>query len=62
MYDDYSDKLKKAHMFTKGLKQKEEENARKIKLSFWFLVGVAIFIILRRMLFPGCYRSLFNFF
>ena len=60
MYDDYEEKLKKADIFVKGLKRKEEENSRKIKLAFWFLVGVVIFVIFRRMLFPEFYSRIFG--
>jgi hypothetical protein len=60
MYDGYEEKLKKADIFVKGLKKKEEENSRKIKLAFWFLVAVVIFVIFRRLLFPEFYRRLFG--
>jgi hypothetical protein len=59
MYDDYEGQLKKADLYVKGLKKKEEENERRIKMAFWFLVGVVIFVFIRRILFPGFYRGLF---
>ena len=62
MYDDYSEKLRKARMFTKQLKQKEEENSRKIKVAFWLLVASVVYILLRRILFPDLYRNLFRIF
>ena len=62
MYDTYEEKLKKTEIYSKGLKKKEEENARKIKISFWFLVVTAIFIIFRRLLYPELYRNLFKIF
>ena len=62
MYDSYESELKKADLYVKGLKKKEEENAKKIKLSFWFLICVVVFVILRRLLFPSFYRNIFKIF
>ncbi len=62
MYDNYEEKLKKTELYSKVLKKKEEENARKIKISFWFLIGAAIFVLLRRILYPSFYRNLFKIF
>ena len=62
MYDHYEHKLKKTELYNKELKRKELQNARKIKLAFWFLICVAVFIILRRILYPSFYRSFFKIF
>ena len=62
MYDSYEAELRKGDMYIKGLKKKEDENALKIKLAFWFLVCVVIFIIIRRLIFPSFYRDIFKIF
>lgn len=62
IYDDYQGQLKKADIYVKGLKRKEEENSRRIKMAFWFLIAVAIFVLIRRILFPDFYRGLFTLF
>jgi hypothetical protein len=60
MYDNYGDKLRSSSLYVGHLKQKEEENARKVKLSFGFFIAVVIFIIVKRILFPAFYRDLFE--
>ena len=62
MYDHYESKLKKTDLYVKELKKKEEENARKIKISFWTLIVVVIFIFIRRLIFPSFYRNFFKIF
>jgi hypothetical protein len=62
MYDNYEAELRKSDIFVKGLRRKEEENAKKIKMSFWFLIFVVVFVIIRRLLFPTFYRNLFKIF
>jgi hypothetical protein len=52
----------KAGIYVKGLKRHEQNNNRNIKLSFWFLIVVAIFVFCRRLLFPGFYRNLLGMF
>lgn len=56
MYGDYDEKLNKARIYLLELKKKEAANARRIKISFIFLLAVVVFIIIRRILFPGLYR------
>ena len=62
MYDTYEAELRKADFYVKGLKKKEEENALKIKISFWFLVFVVVFVIIRRLIYSSFYRDLFKIF
>ena len=56
MYWDYDEKLRKSKMYLMELKKKEAANARRIRLSFMFLIVVVIFVVIRRVLFPGFYR------
>lgn len=60
LYSEYEGELKKADLYVKGLKKKEEDNERRIKMAFWFLVGVVLFIFVRRTLFPSFYRGWFS--
>lgn len=62
MYNNYESELKKAEMYVKGLKKKDQENSLRIKLAFWFLICAVIFIITRRLLFPSFYRDIFKIF
>lgn len=56
MYDEYDDRTKKSSVYIQELKRKEANNARNIKLSFFFLIGTAIYVIFRRIFFPDLYR------
>jgi hypothetical protein len=56
MYDDYDEKTKKSSLYIHELKKREQANNRKIRLAFWFLIGTAIYIIIRRIIFPDLYR------
>ena len=56
MYWDYEHKLKKSRMYLVELKKKEAANARKIRMSFFFLVFTVIFVVIRRIIFPDIYR------
>lgn len=62
MYNNYESELKKAEMYVKGLKKKDQENSLRIKLAFWFLICAVVFIITRRLLFPSFYRDIFKIF
>lgn len=62
MYNNYESELKKAEMYVKGLKKKDQENSLRIKLAFWFLICAVAFIITRRLLFPSLYRDIFKIF
>ena len=56
MYNDYEEKLKKSDIYAMQLKRREAWNARMIRWSFWALICVVVFVILRRLFFPDCYR------
>lgn len=56
MYNEYDEKLRKSQVYLVELKKKEASNARKIKMAFWFLIFVVVYIIIRRILFPSFYR------
>jgi hypothetical protein len=60
IYDDYSQSISKAGMYSKTLQKKEEQNNRNIKIAFWFLVFVAVFVVLRRMFVPDFYRAMWS--
>lgn len=56
MYTEYDEKLRKSQVYIGELKKKEAANARKIKMAFFFLVATVVYVFVRRVLFPGCYR------
>jgi len=43
-------------MYILELKKREASSTRKIKFAFWFLIVVVVYVIIRRILFPGIYR------
>jgi hypothetical protein len=56
MYDEYDDKTKKSSVYIQELKRKEANNARNIKLAFYFLIFSAGYVIFRRIFLPDLYR------